>query len=459
MTYPAAIDYLNSFVDFEKVSHYSYDSSLKLERVKEFLQALNNPQNDLDCIHVAGTKGKGSVCAFIAYILREAGFKIGLYTSPHLEDFRERIRILNPRPKPGISLSEFEGMIKEQDLAQLVEKLKPEIEAYNSGTKYGKLSFFEVYTALAFTYFKENQVDFVILETGLGGRLDATNTVNSLIAVITPISYEHIEYLGNSLAEIALEKAGIIKNQKLTVISAPQQRHAKEVIRLKCKQQSATLCEVGKDITYHLSEAKPRAKQRFNIDGVFGRLEDLSIGFLGKHQVDNAVVAVGAVLALGRSCLKAIGVETINKGLASTLWPGRFEIIQRNKRLFILDGAQNGASAKALKETIVQNFSNRRVIIIFGISADKDITGVCEVLVKVADEIILTQADNPRAAPVDVIEEIVKSCNRKLGAQITKTNTVEKAIELACSSTDSEVVVLITGSLYLVGEARKIIRN
>ena len=218
MTYPQAIKYLESFVNYEKFIDYPYKRSLKLERIKDFLFLIGNPQDKLRCIHVAGTKGKGSTCAFIAYILRQAGFRVGLYTSPHLSDFRERIRILEYQRigKSKRVLDVFEGLIGKRDLAGLVKKLKPAIDRYNKSSKYGPLSFFEVYTALAFVYFKEQKTDFAVLETGLGGRLDATNTVNALVSVITPISYEHTQKLGKTLREIAREKAGIIKECQWT---------------------------------------------------------------------------------------------------------------------------------------------------------------------------------------------------------------------------------------------------
>ena len=231
MTYPEVIKYLNSFIDYEKILQYSYKQSLKLERVKEFLAMLDNPQDDFKCIHIAGTKGKGSTCAFVAYILREAGFKVGIYTSPHLSDFRERIRVLTKQllisdSKPK---EDFEGMIPREEFIALVERLRPQIDKFNSQSKYGALSFFEIYTALAFMYFKEKNIDFAILETGLGGRLDATNTVDPLITAITPISYEHTRQLGRALTEIASEKAGIIKSKmskakvnKLITVTAPQ---------------------------------------------------------------------------------------------------------------------------------------------------------------------------------------------------------------------------------------------
>ncbi len=245
MTYSEATHYLESLINYEKIPVYPYKESFKLERIENFLRVIGNPQRSLKCIHVAGTKGKGSTSAFIAYILRQAGFKTGLYTSPHLSDFRERIRILKrrsvnlrfgsttlttSRSRQAVSKRQkgcdFEGMIERKDLTRLVGKLKPAVEKYNQSSGYGPLSFFEVYTALAFVYFKEKNTDFVVLETGLGGRLDATNVVKPLVCAITPISLEHTQKLGNTLREIAAEKAGIIKNCQSIVISAPQEREA-----------------------------------------------------------------------------------------------------------------------------------------------------------------------------------------------------------------------------------------
>lgn len=186
MTYKQAIKYLESFIDYEKLDNYAYNKAFGLKRIKALLSALDNPQDDLRCIHVAGTKGKGSICAFIAYALREAGYNTGLYTSPHLSDFRERIRILSVKRKAKSAKLDFEGMISKQDLARLVEKIRKKIAP-------PKPTFFEVYTALAFLYFKEKKVDFAVLETGLGGRLDATNVISPLVSVITPISLEHTQ--------------------------------------------------------------------------------------------------------------------------------------------------------------------------------------------------------------------------------------------------------------------------
>jgi len=456
MTYLEAVRFLNSLVNYEKIPKYTYKNSLKLERIEEFLDIIDNPQHGLRCIHIVGTKGKGSTAAFIAYILREAQYKVGLYSSPHLSDFRERIRILDlqttlknqPAGTDNLQLNqEFEGMIPCQRLANLVESLKPKIKQYNYQSKYGPLSFFEVYTALTYKYFKDENVDFAILEAGLGGRLDATNTADSLVAAITPISYDHTRQLGSTLSEIAREKAGIIKNKKLIVVNAAQEKVVEEIIKDKCKQKGALLYEFGKEIVLEIRESHSDC-QCFNINGIFGRIDDLSIRLFGRHQLINATLALAVVLILNKFYKTKIEINAIRRGLYNTLWPGRFEIISREP-LIILDGAHNPASAQALRETIIENFPSRRVILILGISKDKDIKGVCKTIFPISSEVILTQSKNPRAADVDDIGRIV-------GGSTIRTRRIGEALEIAKKMARSQDLILITGSLFLVGEARQI---
>ena len=442
MTYPETVQYLESFINYETIPVYSYKESLKLERIKNFLTTIDNPQDSLRCLHIAGTKGKGSTSAFIAYILRQAGYKVGLYTSPHLSDFRERIRILTPNSQLPTKNPEFEGMISEDELEDLVKPLKHRIEKYNQSSEYGALSFFEVYTSLAFIYFKEKKVDFAVLETGLGGRLDATNVVNPLSCAITPISYEHTQKLGNTLREIATEKAGIIKNQNLIVISALQEKEVLDVIRGRCKELGAKLYEVNKDIFYE------KTHQGFNVLGVFGEYPNLEIRLLGKHQLINATLAVGVIEAL-RFYDIIVDVQSIRDGLYNTLWPGRCEIVSE-KPLIVLDGAQNVASMRALKETIKENFQYKRLILILGISSDKDIKGICQELYELVDEAILTQASNPRATQPEIL---AKHFN---GKKIYITRNVKEAKELAYCLSQKEDLILVCGSLFVVGEFRNV---
>ena len=419
MTYPEAIRYLESFVNYEKIPGYPYKKSFKLRRIKDFLKSIDNPQTSFNSIHVAGSKGKGSTCAFIAYILREAGFKVGLYTSPHLSDFRERIRILIPRPafsgkKPK---DPFEGKISKAKLLRLVSYLKPRIESFNKRSKSRPLTFFEIVTVLAFVYFKKNNVEFAVLETGLGGRLDATNVVKPLVSVITPLSYEHTGILGNTLAEIAGEKSGIIKKNTV-VISAPQADESMKVIRDKCEELKCILHEAGNT-----------AKYRLNL--------------LGAHQLMNAAVAQEAVRALNLN----VSDGCIKRGLGNTVWPGRCEIVNRRPYI-ILDGAQNKASARAIKKTIVENFNYNKLILVLGVSNDKDIKGICSEFSPIADKVILTKANSIRATKPGVLAKQFKNKKNYI------TESVKEAKTLAKSLARKEDLILVTGSLFVVGEFR-----
>jgi len=442
MTYLQVIKYLESFINYEKATEYPYKESLKLERIGGFLKTVGNPQDRLRCIHVAGSKGKGSTCAFITYILREAGYRVGLYTSPHLSDFRERIRVLEPRGAARSSKNEFEGMISRESLRGLVERLKPAIEAYNHKSKYGPLSFFEVYTALAFIYFLEKRVDFAVLETGLGGRLDATNVVHPLVCAITPISYEHTQKLGNTLEEIAGEKSGIIKGRGQIVISAPQENIAMRVIKAKCKAMNARIYSVGKEIKY-----MPQ-KGYFSVKGRLHNYSGLSVNLIGRHQLINAAVAIGLAEGLKEKGV-TIASEAIKNGIATTVWPGRCEIVKR-KPFVVLDGAQNLASAATLKKAIQENFRYRKLILVLGISSDKDIKGICAQLSSLAEKIILTRANSPRAVAPHILAGFFQDKENYLAAN------VKQAQELSFRLAGKEDLILVSGSLFVVGEFRNV---
>lgn len=442
MTYQQAITYLESFINYERVSRWSYKRSLKLERLRDFLSSIGNPQDGLLTVHVAGSKGKGSTCAYIAYILRAAGFSTGLYTSPHLVSFRERIRILKPSALIG---GDFEGMISRQQLVGIIERLAPAIKKFSGKSPHGALSFFEVYTAIAFEYFRRAHVDCVVLETGMGGRLDATNVVSSLVQVITPVSYEHMDKLGTTLAAIAKEKAGIIKQGSI-VVSASQKREALNVIDATCRRLGSRLWRLGKEIS-----VSSQGENKFSVFAGKYAYTCLQIRLQGKHQIENAAVAVAGVEALRRHGV-LISRSAVKKGLAATTWPGRCEIVSR-KPCILLDGAHNSASAACLRQTLKEYSHYRRKILILGVSDDKDITGICKQLVPLMRVIILTRSRNPRAATLVRMERQIKKI-KITGLGIIKTDSVRQAKKVALRIAHSQDMIIVTGSLFVVGEFR-----
>lgn len=436
LTYNQAIEYLESFINYEKLAAPYDPRKWKLERVERLLEAVGNPHESLKSIHIAGTKGKGSTAAMMDAILRESGFKVGLYTSPHLVSFRERIRINGE-------------MISEDQVRDLMTQMKPHIdELASQSDRFGHISFFDIYTALGFLFFAQEQVDFAVLEVGLGGRLDATNVVNPLVSVITQISYDHIMSLGDTIEDIAAEKAGIVKDNGL-VITSPQMAEALEVIKNTCAAKKAKLFEVGKDICFEKGTGGSPAS--FSVSGIHSDYENLKVSLAGHHQLINAATAIGA-LELLRSHGVTISAENIGTGLENVKWPARIEVIQQNP-IIILDTAHNAASASALRDTIESNFSYEKLIIILGTSEHKDIRGMGRYLCPIADEIILTKVNNPRAVgPEDMKAELAGICHDVIIAQDTPS-----ALEKAKSIATPRDLICITGSVYLAGEVMQVL--
>jgi dihydrofolate synthase / folylpolyglutamate synthase len=418
--------YLNSFVNFESQLHKLRPEDFNLNRIQQFLDLAGHPERNLKIIHVAGTKGKGSTCAFLASILQEAGLKVGLYTSPHLHRVNERIRILNTDNIR--SKNDFSGAIDDWDLASILTFLRPfAADIQNEGHF---LTFFEVLTVAAFCYFAKAQVEVVILETGLGGRLDATNAADSSIVVITPVSLDHTRILGPTLGKIASEKAGIIKNSLQKVVIAPQEKEVMDLIVKRCRQ--------------------------FGINPVLVNMEshkNLKIGLKGNHQMMNAATAIEAASIL-RTMGFIINDEAMSEGLNHVCWPGRFELLRKNPDV-IVDCAHNEASAKALAQTLMEEYPQRRVILVIGVSQDKDVGAICNYLKDNVVHIFLTKARHSRAHLFT--QEEGKNYFGDKSFEIIES--LGKALEKALQKADPQDVILVTGSVFVVAEAINFLDN
>ncbi len=435
MNYQEAINYLNSFTDYEKNTDYVYQD-IKLDRVKALLEKLDNPHKKFKSVHIAGTKGKGSTCAFIFSILKEAGYKVGLYTSPHLVDFKERIKISYEDNMAEIR----ERLIDQNEVVDLVEEIKPYADEIKG------LTFFEVYTVLAFLFFAREKVEFAVLETGLGGRLDATNVVDSLVCAFSSISMDHMAMLGNTIEKISREKAGIIKKNSLVVSVAQPPQAWREIERV-CKEKNIRYYQVGKDFIYDVI-GQNLDGSIFDFRGVFDSYQNLHICLVGPFQTLNAALAL-SVIQLLRQHDVVISSLSIKKGLEKAHWPGRMHIVHRNPFL-VFDGAQNPASAHALRAAINMLFMPKKAILILGVSKDKDVRGMIPYLARSQNLIILTQSNNPRAMDVDTLEQKMFPFKRI----IKKTKTVGEALKLAIENTSNKNdLIVVAGSLYLIGEA------
>lgn len=421
--------FLNSLINYEKLVKYDYN--FKLVNFKHFLKSIGSPEQNLkNVILIAGTKGKGSTATFIESCLRACGLKTALFTSPHLVSIQERIKVNN---KP----------ISQQDIDRLVNKIKPQVEKY-------KITFFEAMTAIAFLYFLEKQVDYTILEVGLGGRLDATNVVNPQVAVITRIGFDHLNLLGRTLEKIAQEKAGIIHPQSFVVISKQKSSALKSIIN-KIKE--------NKNQYYYIPEKITIKEMKSNLEGCkFTFLEQNQIAktyqirVIGKHQIENALTA-WAVLNYLKKHEVCITEQGIKKGLAKAHPLGRCQIITQQP-LIIIDSAHNPESAQSLYY-IIHDIIKQKVIIVYGSSEGKLVSRILDILSPLTKRLILTQSQNPRRIP---IEKLAKMCRQKsLSYQIS--DTVKDAIKLAKHLSKNKIPIIITGSFYIAGEALTYFKN
>jgi len=427
-TYSDALDFLFTFQDFS-LTHMEQiaPERFELERMFALMARFGDPQQEFPTIHIAGTKGKGSVAAHTASVLQSAGYKTGLYTSPHLEDFRERIQINGE-------------WINEADFVEETRRLQTQVDGLPGLTSY------ELQTALAFLYFSSQQVDCAVIEVGMGGRLDSTNILTPLLSVITNISYDHTAILGNTLAEIAGEKGGIIK-PGVPVVCAPQQPEALAKLREIALAQESAFTLIGKDITFeplsHTLEG-----QDFQLIQRNGERVVLSTRLLGRHQVENAAVAFAALQVADRAGLP-LEEEAVRRGFATVRWPGRFEILPGQPTV-VLDGAHNRYSAKMLAETMHSVFPQRKVVLVFGASEDKDIPGMFAELLPVVSDVFLVQANHPRAASPQRLADLLGKADHR----ITQVPDLEYLPGFLAQISAEEPVILVTGSLYLVGTFR-----
>ncbi|MCK9229967.1 MAG: bifunctional folylpolyglutamate synthase/dihydrofolate synthase [Syntrophales bacterium] len=398
---------------------------LGLGPVTELLESLGNPHRSLRTIHIAGSNGKGSVAAMIASIVKRAGYRVGLYTSPHLVCFRERIRI------DGV-------MIGEDELARLVTLLRPRVT--------DELTFFEVVTALAFLHFQRHSVDVAVIETGLGGRLDATNCVVPEVSLITTISLEHERYLGRSISRIAAEKGGIIKEGGICITGATQKR-ALDVFESIAEERRARLIRAGRDFA-----ARRRGEQRISYRGLTRALNDVPLPLAGGYQVKNAALALASIEILSEKGM-TVDDEAIIGGMASVRWEGRLEIIDRSP-LVIVDGAHNPEGVRALCRSLKNDFTWERLFVVFGVMRDKRYKTMLSLLAAMADTIIITepQSGSDRALHLSGRETWLPVGR---GTTYESVPDPEKAMLRARELADEKDLILVAGSLYLVGAVKR----
>ena len=422
-SYNLALDYLYSFVDYS-LKHASElaKADFNLDRMRALMAELGNPQDQYPIIHVAGTKGKGSVSALAASALQAAGYKTGLYTSPHLQDYVERIQV-DMQP------------MSHADMAALVEEIKPAV------ARVPYLTTFEITTALGFLYFARQGCDAAVIEVGLGGRLDATNIVTPRVSVITSLSLDHTLVLGDTLDKIAGEKAGIIK-PGVPVVSSSQKDEALDVLIKIAEERGCDLTLIGRDVEFmplsHSIDGQALQLSTPNLQPL-----NLTIPLLGNHQVENAAVAYAALKASRLN----VPDEAIQQGFAKVKWPSRFDIIRRNPPM-VIDVAHNRESALRLRQTLDTFFPDVPVILLFCTLEDKDITGMLEELHSRVERVVATQADHPRAPSVDWIAEQVRKAGLPVEAVVPVAAALERALELA----GDQKLILTAGSVAFAGE-------
>jgi dihydrofolate synthase/folylpolyglutamate synthase len=416
--YQRSLDYLYGLEKFGMI--------FGLTKVEEILEAVGNPHREIQAIHIGGTNGKGSTAAIIASILRKEGYRVGLYTSPHLIRFTERMKV-------------NEKEIEKEEVASLTEWMRERIETAGVAPPF---TFFDFTTAMAFLYFKQKMVDLAVLEVGLGGRLDSTNVIDPLLSIITNIGKDHQDVLGKGILRIAREKAGIIKESRPLITAATQPQVLRLFSKI-CREKKAPFFRVGKEFRYVLA-----GEGSFSYEGLYRKLWGLSLNLRGSHQMINATTALGAMEILDDLGYR-VSNDAMTEGLKEVDWPGRLEVVCSSPRV-LLDGAHNPDGALSLKESLEKDFQYHHLVLLIGIMKDKDVHSILHSLSPLADRIILTRPGMDRAASPALLR-------KALGRNGKKAEVIEdfrKAIDKGLSLTGEEDILCITGSLYTVGEAR-----
>ncbi len=442
MSYTGAIKYL---YDLQR-----HSIKLGLERTEKFLAVLGNPHRRFLSVHVAGTNGKGSVAAMVASMLMSDGFSVGLFTSPHMVSFTERIRINT-------------AQISETEVVQLTGEIKEKISAV--AARIGEPTFFEFVTIMALLYFAGNNVDWSVIEVGMGGRLDATNLILPEVSVITGISYDHKEYLGNTLNDIASEKAGIIK-KGVPVVCSAQEPEVELILRKKADEASSPFFIYGRDFSGTLRSTDVTGT-RFDYNSAGHTFADMHVPLAGEHQVINACVAIQAFLLCRAHDTRHASVQptsgsmlnAVREGLAAARWQGRLELINSDPPI-IVDGAHNPHAASALAVFIRKQFVNYRVVLIAGIMSDKDIAGILAPLLPLASDIIFTAPNYGRSAPPGLLAEHAALLGFQSAVALSISDAIEAAKKIALSPPSNfsvPAIILITGSFFTIGEAKELL--
>lgn len=426
MDYQAAMGYLADLTKF--------GFNFGLERIEELLRRLDNPHRKLKIVHIGGTNGKGSTTIMLANILQSAGYRVGIFTSPHLHSYTERYRINGEE-------------IAKDRIAGLIEALRPHLEAMVAGG-FEHPTEFEVSTAIAFQYFNQEKVDFLILEVGLGGAIDSTNVVTPLLSVITNVAVDHTDYLGKTISEIARVKSGIIKPGISAVTAAAGE--ALEIIMAACLVGGSPLTVVGRDITWGQISASPSGQQ-FWVKGRRNMYENLWLSLIGRHQQVNAATAIAAAELLADHGI-LVGAGAVREGLATTRWPARLETFD-GEPLVLIDGAHNYESARSLRQAWSDYFPGRNLVLLIGMLEDKERGRVAAELASAARVVVVTRPDSPRAGHW---QGLAREVRRYVPSVYLVENTKE-AFEQALSLARPGELVCVTGSLYMLAGVRELI--